>query len=183
MKPPPSEGALIKSIELRRHTAADGDMLTSDGVRAAVDIGSRLPHGYDLLISSGAQRATQTLACFLAGAGFRVPAGAIVDIRFRSDVEDRWREAYERSGGGDIESFRKADPDLVEKESMLLADSLRDVFGRLSKGGRALIVGHSPMHEAAVYGLTGEAVAPISKGFGAVVIEEDDGSYRVEEVD
>lgn len=92
-------------------------------------------------------------------------------------------KAYERGGRGDIASFRKADPDLVEQESMLLADALRNVFDRLSNGGRALIVGHSPMQEAAIYGLTGQAVAPISKGAGAVVIEEDDGSYRVDEVD
>lgn len=182
-KPSSPEGVLAKSVELWRHTAADGDVLTSEGARAAVDIGSRLDHGYDLLISSGAQRATQTLACFLAGGGLRVPTGVMVDVRFRSDVEDRWREAYERGGGGDIASCRKADPDLVEEESMLLADALRGVFNRLSNGGRALIVGHSPMQEAAIYGLTGQAVAPISKGGGAVVIEEGDGSYRVEEVD
>jgi len=180
-EPSPSEAALAKGVELWRHTAADGDALTSEGVRAAVDIGSRLDHGYDLLISSGAHRATQTLACLLAGAGLRVPTGVIVDVRFRSDVEDRWREAYERGGGGDIPSFRKADPDLLEEESTLLAGALRDVFDRLPNGGRALIVGHSPMQEAAIFGLTGRAVAPIPKGAGAVVIEEGDGSYRVEQ--
>ncbi|MGH2922084.1 MAG: hypothetical protein ACRDKU_08475, partial [Gaiellaceae bacterium] len=63
---------MTKYLELRRHTDADGDVLTPEGVRAAVAIGSRLEGGYDVLVSTGAQRATQTLACFLGGLGERV---------------------------------------------------------------------------------------------------------------
>src|SRR5438128_9853483 len=58
---------MTKWVELRRHTASDGDVLTPDGIRAAVDIGNRLHDRYDILVSSGAQRATQTIACMLAG--------------------------------------------------------------------------------------------------------------------
>ena len=58
---------MAKRIELRRHTDNDGDVLTDEGARAALEIGSRLWGGYALLVSPGAQRATQTLACF-AGA-------------------------------------------------------------------------------------------------------------------
>jgi broad specificity phosphatase PhoE len=170
---------MAKTVELRRHTEADGDTLTSEGVRAAVETASKLASRYDIAISSGAQRATQTLACFLAGAGAKVPGGVIVDGRFKSDVEDRWKAAYEVAGAGDIESFRKADPDLVEKESTLLGNALKERLDELPDGGRALIVGHSPMHEVAVYGLTGEVVEPLSKGAGVLVTEED-GSYRVD---
>jgi len=60
---------VAKSVELRRHADADGDVLTPEGVRTAVEIGRRLEGAYDFLISSGAQRATQTLACFLTGMG------------------------------------------------------------------------------------------------------------------
>lgn len=174
---------MAKSVELRRHVESDGDVLTPTGVEAAVDIGSRLEGRYDLLISSGAQRATQTLACFLAGMGRSVPKGVMVDERFRSLVEDRWFAAYERAGAGDIESFRTADPDLVEKESMLLAHALQDVFDRLPEGGRALIVGHSPMQEAAVYGLSGKVVDPIKKGGGVLVVQDDEGKFRVESLE
>src|SRR5918993_5125231 len=55
----------MKEIELRRHTDADGDVLTVEGVEAALEIGARLRGGYSVGISTGAQRATQTLACFL----------------------------------------------------------------------------------------------------------------------
>src|SRR2546425_4666088 len=75
--------AMAKTVELRRHTASDGDLLTPDGVAAAVAIGERLNGAYDLVVSSGAQRATQTLACFLAGLGRPQPSGVTVDGGFR----------------------------------------------------------------------------------------------------
>lgn len=53
---------------------------------------------------------------------------------------------------------------------------------RLPDGGRALVVGHSPTNEAAVFGLTGELVPPISKGAGVLVVAEDEG-FRVESLD
>lgn len=171
--------AVAKTVELRRHTASEGDILTPDGVAAAGEIGERLLGGYDLIVSSGAQRATQTLACFLAGHGRRLPCGVVVDTGFRSDQEERWFDAARRSGGGSLEAFMEFDPDLVAAEAKTLGEALRRVFDLLRETGRALVVGHSPMHETAIYGLTGEVVPPISKGAGVLVVQ-DGGEYRVE---
>jgi broad specificity phosphatase PhoE len=91
---------MAKYVELRRHTDADGDVLTLEGVRAAVAIGSRLEGSYEVLVSSGAQRATQTLACFLAGLGEKVRQGVVVEPGLRSGAEERWRAAYEKAGSG-----------------------------------------------------------------------------------
>jgi hypothetical protein len=168
----------MKTVELRRHTANDGDTLTQDGIRAAVEIGHLLADRYDLLISSGAQRATQTLACFLAGSGRRYPAGVMVDQAFRSAVEERWFAAAKQSGGGGLEVFLKADRALVEAEAEHFGGALRRVFDSLPKDGRAIIVGHSPMHEVAVYGLTRQIVAPMSKG-AAVLVGQDGGQFRL----
>jgi broad specificity phosphatase PhoE len=170
---------LAKSVELRRHTDADGDVLTEDGVRAALEIGSRLAGSYDVLVSSGAQRATQTLACFLAGLGARAAGGVIVEAGLRSDREDGWRETYQRAGSGELGALRGADPNFVEEESRALGAALSRVFERLPEGGRALVVGHSPTNEAAVYGLTGEIVAPLTKGAGVRVAAEA-GRFRIE---
>jgi hypothetical protein len=170
---------MAKYVEMRRHTDADGDVLTPDGVRAALTIGAGLTGGYDVAVSTGAQRATQTLACFLAGLGEKVQRGLVVEPGLRSDVEDRWRAAYQRAGSGALEALRQADPDLVEEDSATLAAALRRVLGSLPDGGRALVVGHSPTNEAAVFGLTGEIVEPMGKGAGLLVVEED-GAFRVE---
>jgi broad specificity phosphatase PhoE len=161
-----------KVVELRRHTASDGDRLTPEGISAAVEIGRRLSDGYDLLISSGAQRATQTMACFLAGLGKRLPCGVMVDEAFRSRVEERWFAAAKETGGGGLEAFRRVDEELVRGEADRFGKALRRVFNLLPAGGRALIVGHSPTQEVAVYGLTGEIVPPISKGAGVTVVQD-----------
>lgn len=174
---------MVKRVELRRHTDNDGDHLTAEGVKSALEVGRRLEGPYDLMVSSGAQRATQTLACFLAAASLKVDAGVVVDDRFRSEDEDRWKRAYREAGAGDLESFRRVDPELVETESRTFGDALRDTFARLPEGGRALVVGHSPMNEAAVYGLTDEAIEPLSKGAGVLVTASDDGGYEVTPLD
>jgi broad specificity phosphatase PhoE len=168
-----------RTVDLLRHTDSEGDMLTEEGVRVAVELGRRLTGGYDLLVSSGAQRATQTLACLLCGLGQQVDGGVLVDPGFRSAVEDRWRDAAQRARGKDLEAFREADPELVEKESALLGSVLSHLFERLPEKGRALVVGHSPTHEAAVLGICGQVTRPLTKGAGVRVVQED-GSYRIE---
>jgi broad specificity phosphatase PhoE len=170
---------MAKELELRRHTDNEGDVLSADGVRAALEIGSRLAGGYDLAVSTGAQRATQTLACFLAALGERVPGGVVVEPGLRSQVEDRWRAAYERAGSGALAALQNADPELVEEDSAVLGAALRGVLDRLADGGRALFVGHSPTNEAAVFGLTGQHVPPLDKGAGVLVVAEEPG-FRIE---
>jgi broad specificity phosphatase PhoE len=165
---------MARYVELRRHTDSDGDALTEEGVRAALDIGRGLAGRYELLVSSGAQRATQTLACFACVLGEPVTGGAIVEAGLRSRVEDRWRAAYQTAGSGELSALREADPELVREDSAVLAAALRRVLERLPEGGRALAVGHSPTNEAAVLGLTGATIAPMSKGTGVLVVSDGD---------
>jgi len=170
---------VAKEVELLRHTDADEDVLTPEGVAAALEIGARLRGGYHVAVSTGAQRATQTLACFLAALGQRVPAGIVVEPGLRSQVEDRWRAAYKKAGNGALGALREADPELVAEDSERLGAALRRVLEALPDDGRAIVVGHSPTNEAAVLGLTGEIVPPLAKGAGVRVLAGDDG-YQVE---
>ena len=170
---------MARYVELRRHTDNDGDALSDEGIRAALEIGQRLAGGYALLVSTGAQRATQTLACFACMLRDPVPGGTVVEAGLRSEVEERWRDAYKRAGSGDLEALRKADPELMEKETVVLGAALGRVLERLSEGEKALAVGHSPTNEAAVLGLTGSVVEPMSKGAGVLVVAEGDRT-RVE---
>jgi broad specificity phosphatase PhoE len=170
---------MARYVELRRHTDSEGDVLTEDGVRAALAIGRDLAGGYALLVSTGAQRATQTLACFACALPEPVPGGVIVETGLRSREEDRWREAYRRAGSGDLRALRAADPELIREDCGVLGAALRRVLERLPDSGRALAVGHSPTNEAAVLGLTGSIVEPMAKGDGVLVIAEAD-RVRVE---
>ena len=170
---------MSRTVDLMRHADADGDVLTPAGVRMALDIGRRLEGRYEVMVSSGAQRATQTLACLLAGMSRGVAGGVVVNSGFRSSVEERWFAVARQAKGKDLEAFRAVDPELVEKESALLGGVLRDLLESLPEGGLALVVGHSPTTEAAVLGLTGQIIQPIAKGGGVRVVEEA-GRYRIE---
>src|SRR5919201_427005 len=166
-------------VELRRHTDSDGDVLTDEGVAAALRIGAGLAGGYRLGVSTGAQRATQTLACLLAGLGQPVPDGVIVEPGLRSEREDDWRQAYQQAGSGELEALRAADPGLVAEDSVRLGAALGRVLERLGEGERALAVGHSPTNEAAGLGLTRQGGAPPGKGAG-VLVTADGERFAVE---
>lgn len=170
----------MRYVELLRHTDNDGDQLTAEGVAAAEAIGrDRLTPPYAVFGSTGAERATQMVEILRRAAGQEdVPVTVVAALR--SSVEDRWREAASAAGkGATVEQMREVDPDLVEKESGLLGGALRSVLEALPEDGRALVVGHSPTNEAAVLGLTGEVVGPLSKGDGVLLVE-DRGDVRVD---
>jgi hypothetical protein len=173
---------MARSVELRRHFDNDGDVLTGDGVAAALRLGAGLAGGYRVAVSSGAQRATQAVGCLLAGLGKPVADGVVVEPGLRSAREDRWRAVATEAGGGDLAAMRAVDPGFVDEEAAALGAALGRVLARLGDGDRALVVGHSPTNEAAVLGLTGELVAPLGKGAG-VLVTEDGGTFRVEALD
>jgi broad specificity phosphatase PhoE len=160
---------VTRAVELRRYTANDGDELTVAGVAAAVALGTRLAGSYAVVWTSGAQRATQTAACLLAGLGETVPGGVRVAAGLRSAREDEWRTAYQRAGSGELEALRRVAPALVASEARLLGAALEAMLGELADGERGLAVGHSPTNEAAVYGLTGIVVPSLGKGAGVLV--------------
>jgi broad specificity phosphatase PhoE len=172
---------MARAVELRRHTDNDGDVLTDEGVAAALRLGATLAGGYRVAVSTGAQRATQTVGCLLAALGQAVPDGVVVVPGLRSPQEDRWR-ALAKEAGGDLAALRAANPAFVAEEAAALGAALGRVLARLADGQRALAVGHSPTNEAAVLGLTGQLVAPLAKGAG-VLVTADESGFRVEPLD
>ncbi|MCW2767936.1 MAG: hypothetical protein JWO11_3895 [Nocardioides sp.] len=165
----------MRYVELLRHSDNDGDKLTSRGIAAAEEIArARLTPPYVLFGSTGASRATEMVQILRRIVDQEdVP---VTEIRgLRSSVEERWRSAAKAAGkDANVEAIRTIDPDLVERESLLLGSALRGVFDALPQGGRALVVGHSPTNEAAVLGLAAEVIGPLGKGEGVLVIEDGD---------
>ena len=169
----------MRYVELRRHTDNEGDELTAQGVADAEAIGREgLQPPYAAFISSGAARATQMVTILRHAAGQDdTPISEANGLR--STVEDRWRAAAKAAGkGATVEQIRRVDPDLVEHEERLLGSALRGIVESLPDGGRALVVGHSPTNEAAVAGLSGQAVEPLGKGAGVLLVE-DRGRFTV----
>ena len=173
----------MRYVELRRHTDNEGDRLTRQGAADAEKIGRRRLHPpYAAFVSTGAARATEMLEILRHAAG-QDDTPITQATGLRSAVEDRWRVAAKAAGkGADLDALRAIDPDLVERESLLLASALREVVDGLPDGGRALVVGHSPTNEVAVLGLAGQVVPPLGKGEGVLLIEYG-GDYRVEPLD
>jgi broad specificity phosphatase PhoE len=168
----------MKTVELRRHTDNDGDQLTDEGVAAAREVGAWLTPPYDLWVSSGAERATQTLRIWQEVVGVDAPIEDNPGLR--SEQEGRWREVYSKAGSGNLSAMRDADPEFVAAESAALGAALGAILDRLPDGGAALACGHSPTNEAAVLGLTGEIIDPMSKGAGVRVGQHEDGTFAVE---
>lgn len=163
------------TLEVRRHTDNDGDVLSDEGVDAALALGRHLAgSAFALVVSTGAQRATQTAANVLAGGGLQASRGVLVEPGLRSDDEDRWKAAFKAVGSGRLDRLRDADPDFVAAEADVLGAALGRVADRLADGERALVVGHSPTNEAAVLGLTGTTVDPLGKGEGVVLVGHGD---------
>lgn len=166
---------MAKTIDLRRHFKNEGDMLTAEGVAAAVRAGKVMTGPYQLAVSSGAQRATQAVACLLAGHGKPVAGGVIVEPSLRSAHEGRWMELINEAGGDDLDTVRALDPDFVASEAASLSDALGRVLDALNEGEAAIVVGHSPTNEAAVLGLTGQVIAPLAKGTGVRLVVGEEG--------
>jgi broad specificity phosphatase PhoE len=166
---------MARFVELRRHTDNDGDVLSDEGVKAALRLGAGLAGGYRVAVSTGAQRATQTVGCLLAALGQQVPDGVVVEPELRSQAEDRWRAVAKEADGDDLAAMRSVDPGFVDAEAAALGAALGRVLERLGEGERALAVGHSPTNEAAVLGLTGQLVAPLAKGAGVLVVADEHG--------
>jgi broad specificity phosphatase PhoE len=170
----------VRALELRRHAPRDpdADALSEQGRALALHVGKNLPGGYAAVFTSPARRAAETAAWFLRGLGQQLPAEHGVDEGLGSPVEDRWRAAAKSAGTGRVDAVRDHDNDLVEEESARLSDAVRRLLAEIPEGARGLAIGHGPLIEAAVFGLTGQVIEPLSECEG-ILLEADDGGVRL----
>jgi broad specificity phosphatase PhoE len=166
----------VKALELRRHAPRDpeGDRLSPEGQALAERVGRELPGGYAVVFTSPARRTAQTAAWFLRGLGQKLPADHGVTESLASTAEDRWRKAAKAAGSSGIDAIRAEDRALVDEEAPRLAAGVRHLLAEIREGGRGLAVGHSPLIEAAVFGLTGAVIDPLGECEGVVIEEADD---------
>lgn len=147
----------MRRLEVRRHAKRDpdADRLSAEGRAQAEDVGRAVGERYDAVFVSPADRAAETAAWILRGAGQQLPEHAVIPGLAGKDVS-----------GGSPEG---------------MAAGARTLLERLSEGALGLAVGHTPFVERTMLGLTGEAPEPFAECEGIRIIE-DGGSVEVEEI-
>ena len=147
----------MKQLELRRHVHRQpgSDALSAEGRALAQRLGAQSTARYDRVFVSPAQRAAETAAWFLRGAGQQLPEHAVVPGLAGHDAS---------AGSADG-----------------LADGVRALLAQLPDGGRGLAISHTPLVERAAQGL-GHTVDPMREGEGILVTQLDDGTIVLEEL-
>ncbi|MGZ8566554.1 MAG: histidine phosphatase family protein [Actinomycetota bacterium] len=148
----------MRQLELRRHARRDpkADRLSPAGRSEAEDVGRAAAAAYDVVFVSPSQRAAETAAWLLRGAGRQLPDHEIVP----------------GLGGRDASGGSPAG----------MAAGVRTLLDRVPEGGRGLAISHTPLVEHAALGLTGGEIDPLKECEGILVTLEDDGSIVVEEL-
>lgn len=148
----------MRTLELRRHAKRDpdADRLSAEGRAQAEDVG-REGAGYDAVFVSSAERAAETAAWILRGAGRQLPEEhAVVEGLAGKDAT-----------GGSPEG---------------MASGVLALLRSLPEGGTGLAVSHTPFVERAVVGLTGSEPRPFAECEGIRVTLHDDGRVDVDEL-
>jgi phosphohistidine phosphatase SixA len=146
----------MRRLELRRHAKRDpdADRLSAAGRAQAEDLG-RAGVGYDAVFVSPAERAAETAAWILRGAGQQLPDHAVIPGLAGKDAT-----------GGSPEA---------------MAAGVRALLDQVPEGGVGLAVSHTPFVERALFGLTGREPTPFAECEGILVTSDDD-RLEVEEL-
>jgi phosphohistidine phosphatase SixA len=148
----------MRRLELRRHAKRDpdADRLSAEGRSQAEDVGRGATSTYRAVFVSPADRAAETAAWILRGAGTQLPDHEVVPGLAGKDA-----------GGGSPES---------------MAAGVRALLERVPEGGTGLAISHTPFVERAMVGLTDREPAPFAECEGILATIDEDGQLAVEEI-
>ena len=140
----------MRTLELRRHARRDpqADRLSDEGRAQAQTVGAGLAGGYSVVFVSPAERAAETAAWILRGAGQQLPDHAVIPGLAGKDAT-----------GGSPEA---------------MAAGVRALLDQVPEGGVGLAVSHTPFVERALFGLTGREPTPFAECEGILVTSDDD---------
>ena len=150
----------MKQLELRRHAPRDpmADRLSDAGRARAMDVGrAQQDIVYAAVFVSPAERAAETVAWFLRGAGQQLPLVHMIVPGL-------------------------AGKDQTEGSPEGLAAGVRSLLEQVPEGGRGLAISHTPFVERAMLGLTGREPDPMRECEGLLVTLHDDGHVAIEEL-
>jgi phosphohistidine phosphatase SixA len=139
----------VRVLELRRHAKRDpsADRLSPDGRRQAEDVGRTLTGGWDVIFVSPAMRTAETVAWFLRARGEQLVPHAVIPGL---------------AGEG------------TDRSPLAMAGVVTALLDAVPEGGRGLAVGHTPLIERAVLGISAQEIAPLAECEGVLLSREDD---------
>jgi phosphohistidine phosphatase SixA len=148
----------MRTLDLIRHAVRDPDVdrLSAEGRAQAEDLGRRTGAAYDVIFVSPAERAAETAAWVLRGAGRQLPDHRVVP--------------------------GLAGKDETEGSPEGMAAGVRALLSEVPDGAVGLAVSHTPFVERATIGLTGREPSAFAECEGIRVTQGDDGELRVEEL-
>ncbi len=148
----------MERLELRRHAPRDAmrDALSDRGRAMAEDVGRAHGVRYDIVFVSPAERAAETAAWMLRGAGQQLPPGhAVIPGLGGQDAT-----------GGSPEG---------------MAAGVRALLDRVPEGGLGLAISHTPLVERAALGL-GREIEPVRECEGVLITRDDEGRITIDEL-
>jgi phosphohistidine phosphatase SixA len=148
----------MRTLELIRHAVRDpdADRLSPEGRAQAGDLGRETGAMYDVIFVSPADRAAETAAWILRGAGRQLPDHRVVPgLAGKDDTE------------GSPEG---------------MAAGVRALLAEVPEGAVGLAVSHTPFVERAMLGLSGREPSAFAECEGIRVIQRDDGTLEVDEL-
>lgn len=123
----------------------------------AEDVGRAHGADYDIVFVSPAERAAETAAWMLRGAGRQLPPDhAVIPGLGGQDAS-----------GGSPEG---------------MAAGVRALLDQVPEGGLGLAISHTPLVERAALGLVGLEVEPLRECEGLLITRGDDGSITIDEL-
>jgi phosphohistidine phosphatase SixA len=149
----------MERLELRRHAPREAmrDALSARGRALAEDVGRTGGARYDVVFVSPAERAAETAAWMLRGAGQQLPPEHSV-----------------------IPGLGGQDATGGSPEGM--AAGARALLDRVPDGGLGLAISHTPLVERAALGLVGREVEPMRECEGLLIKRDDDGKLTFDEL-
>lgn len=170
----------MKKVEIRRHALKDSgtrkDMLSPEGIEQARKAGAEMKNkGYTHVVITQLFRTPQTAAAMAEGAGDFAAAYVIVSPALFTKRMDEL-VAYVKEHGAVV----KPEIPLIQEEARRMADEFVHLVAGLPENAHTLAIGHSPLTEIMILGLTGRVVSPLKECEG-VILTFDGANWTIEE--
>ncbi len=154
-------------------------MFSLEGIKLARNVGAEQMSGknYTHVLTSTFFRTMQTACAFAEGAGDFTVARFDTSEALNSEEMKEWGAYIKLHGARLVQS-----EDLIVEESGRMADGFQALCSRLPENARMLAVGHAPLLECLVFGLTGAVIDPLHECEGVILDYDGSKFVLVEEI-